>query len=252
MKGLAAKAEDRFSTAREMCLALSGCGVSEAPALAVGEWVEGLAAGALADRTAKITAIETNANLKVHSLSSFRPGAISSAPPGPPPPGAASALGPSDRPPRSEQSPDALTITMNTGIIRMNSRVRVAGTAAAAAAVLLAGVLLSVRSTRQSPAVDSTKPSVLASGGSAAVAPPNAESQLVLAPASTVSAPAPALVPGPGTELAPPTAASSARQSGFASPLPARRPATAASPGKSGSTQRPKEGSGSDVFDSRE
>jgi serine/threonine-protein kinase len=257
MKGLAAKVEDRFGSARAMCLGLAGCGVQEAPALAVGEWVESLAAGALADRTAKIAAIETNGNLKVHSLSSLRPEAPSSPPPAP-------AEVPRPTIPVGEDighksGETALTITMSTGAIRLNSRMRAVGTAAAAVAALgLLGVLLSVRSSRPSPAVDSTKPALLTSGGSAASAPPAAASQLDPAPAPAAVAPPPAAAPGPSAELAQPTAAApSVRPSAAAAGPPSRRTATAASPssgvsGRSASPQRPKEGSGADVFDSRE
>jgi serine/threonine-protein kinase len=59
MRGLEAMPQDRFATAREMCMALAECGLAEAPSIAVGEWVQTLAVDALAERSAKITAIET-------------------------------------------------------------------------------------------------------------------------------------------------------------------------------------------------
>ena len=62
MRGLEAMPEDRFATAREMCMALAECGVTQAASIAVGEWVQNLAADTLAERSAKISAIETRGN----------------------------------------------------------------------------------------------------------------------------------------------------------------------------------------------
>jgi serine/threonine protein kinase len=59
MRGLAAKPEDRFPTAREMCVALARCGIREAPSIAVGEWVAALAVESLTDRMAKVAALES-------------------------------------------------------------------------------------------------------------------------------------------------------------------------------------------------
>jgi serine/threonine-protein kinase len=246
MKGLAAKVEERFATAREMCLALARSGITEATALAVGEWVEGLAAGALADRNAKIAAIETHGDLKIHSLASLRPGAISSSPPAAAPPAEKAVPSPSGTPP-----PDALTVTMSTGVIRMNSRVRAVGTAAIAVALLLAGIVVAARSSRDAAALDSSKPSVLASGARVATAPPSAEAQLGLVPAPAVSAPAPAPPAAASADRAPPVVAASSARPAPAPLFPARRPSSGASPGRSASP-RPKEAAGGDVFDSRE
>jgi serine/threonine protein kinase len=59
MRGLAAKPEDRFPTAREMCVALARCGIREAPSIAVGEWVAALAVESLTHRMAKVAALES-------------------------------------------------------------------------------------------------------------------------------------------------------------------------------------------------
>src|SRR5579872_3882810 len=88
MKGLAAKVEDRFATARDMCMALGTCGVNEAPAIAVGEWVERIAAQALADRMAKIASIERRSGLWARSSDAAQAdagGTIASTPPSSPP-----------------------------------------------------------------------------------------------------------------------------------------------------------------------
>jgi hypothetical protein len=60
MRGLSADVNERFATARELCVALGGCGVQESAGIAVGEWVEGLATEALAVRSARIAAIESH------------------------------------------------------------------------------------------------------------------------------------------------------------------------------------------------
>jgi serine/threonine protein kinase len=59
MRGLAAKPEDRFPTARAMCVALARCGIREAPSIAVGEWVAALAVESLTNRMAKVAALES-------------------------------------------------------------------------------------------------------------------------------------------------------------------------------------------------
>jgi serine/threonine-protein kinase len=79
MRGLSAKMGDRFATARDMAIALAACGVREATSLEVGEWVEGLAADALADRMARVSAIEQQseehiaASMIMRAASSVRP-----------------------------------------------------------------------------------------------------------------------------------------------------------------------------------
>ena len=58
MRGLSADPASRHASARALCLALGACGVPEAATITVGVFVEGLASTALAERTAKIAAIE--------------------------------------------------------------------------------------------------------------------------------------------------------------------------------------------------
>jgi eukaryotic-like serine/threonine-protein kinase len=146
MRGLSAKVEDRFATAREMCVALGQCRVAEAPSIAVGEWVENLAAAALADRMAKVTAIES------HRDSAFITHDAANAPK-PPAPDAASvrkaaadaptvvAAG-TNRTKRASSDPpaDSLSVSLSTSAIRRSARARVLG----AVVILTAGLMLCV------------------------------------------------------------------------------------------------------------
>ena len=59
MRGLSADVDERYASARDLCVALTSCGVQEAAGITVGEWVEGLAKEALDARSAKIAAIES-------------------------------------------------------------------------------------------------------------------------------------------------------------------------------------------------
>ena len=58
LRGLAASPQDRFASARDMCVALSECG-SPASAMTVGDWVHQTAAAALADRAQRVAALES-------------------------------------------------------------------------------------------------------------------------------------------------------------------------------------------------
>ncbi len=249
MKGLAAKPEDRFASAREMCLALGQCGLAEAPSIAVGEWVERLAAGALADRTAKIAAIETHSGMYPPSQNSLRPSSSSPIPP---------ANG-RDRPslptqveepiPRSEPAADPLSITMSTGVIRLKSRVRAWG-AVAAAATLALGVALAFVGRHRSPQETDS------AGGSGPAAAHATIADVSAIPPPPPAASIPTAATAPSTATATPSdnadtaraagrlEASPARRSGVA---PTQRPATGPAP-----LPRARATGGNDVFNSRE
>lgn len=146
MRGLSAKVEDRFATAREMCVALGQCRVAEAPSIAVGEWVENLAAAALADRMAKVAAIETQRDSAFIAHDAANP-------PKPQPPDAGSvrkaaadaptvvAAG-TNRTKRAASDPpsDSLSVSLSTSAIRRSARARVLG----AVVLLTAGLMLCV------------------------------------------------------------------------------------------------------------
>jgi eukaryotic-like serine/threonine-protein kinase len=167
MKGLASKAEDRFASAREMCVALGACGLAEAPSIAVGEWVEALAADAIAERSAKIAVIETHPGRAV-SNDSLRPALpdprAREAPAGGP-------LAPTVRPPSGE-TPNPVTVTMNTAVIRMNARVRAWGVAAAVVVILAVAGVATLRLSPPTGHVQRGAPDVAPAAVTLASAPP--------------------------------------------------------------------------------
>ena len=150
MKGLAARPQDRFTTAREMCNALGKCGVPEAPSITIGEWVEHLAADVLAERSAKVSAIESH-----HELSSGGILSPSTRPPDDPP--TANVL-PPDSPTRlgEEQSrggprqaglalyeprSEVQAIPVTTGMLRRQTQLRVWSAAGALVLIVAGGTL---------------------------------------------------------------------------------------------------------------
>jgi serine/threonine protein kinase len=144
MRGLSARVEDRFATAREMAVAVGACGIQEASSLEVGEWVEALASQSLADRTARVTAIETRTEYDIASSVSMRTMAGAS--------GAETIVEPGPRVSRApirlsrvrtqDGASEALSVTLNANVFRSRARWRLgiaavllalAGTAALAA-----------------------------------------------------------------------------------------------------------------------
>jgi serine/threonine protein kinase len=237
MKGLAPKVADRFASAREMCLALGQCALGEAPSIVVGEWVERTAEGALADRTAKIAKIESSSDARVPAI-----GNLTSSPPNASPPldGTPTLPPPEDVSPKSERAPEALSITMSTGVIRMNTRVRAWGTAAGVAAVVLGVALASVRLSRRTGSEQA---------GAPAAAPSAAEVSKI--PPPPLPAPAALETAAPGPSAAPSPAPSARRVDLPSAPAPARRPAATATQ-RVGGPSAPRPPGGGDVFNSRE
>ncbi len=241
MKGLAANVADRFASAREMCVALGSCGVAEAPAVLVGEWVEQLAAEALAQRTAKIAAIETRSDATEGLVDgqSLRPsGAPTVAPP-------AHVLSPGPRVSAdAETSSDVLAATLSAGTVRQGARVRLIGAGVALVAAVL-GVKMLLTRANAAPARESPA----AAAGDARVAEPPPAS---VAPPSVARAGAPG--PAPAGLSAPPTPAGGAALSGppiVASSEP--KPATPPARRRAAAAARPSATRASDgVFDSRE
>ncbi|HLK39115.1 MAG TPA: serine/threonine-protein kinase, partial [Polyangiaceae bacterium] len=196
MRGLAGTVGDRFASAREMCVALSQCALGEAPAVAVGEWVEKLAAEALAERSAKIAAIETSTDVRVPARDSVRLALASRPPP-------SKIEGRTVRPPTEEHSntteaaSDPVGMTLTTGVIRRRARLRMWGATTAAGALVLAAVLafaLSGRraSERTSAVVPPLPTAAAAQIASTALVPPS----LGAAPDPATAEPAPS-VPTP-------------------------------------------------------
>jgi serine/threonine-protein kinase len=63
MRGLAREQSERFSTAREMAVALERSGLPIAPSSVIGEWVESLASEKLSVRASRIAEIESSTHL---------------------------------------------------------------------------------------------------------------------------------------------------------------------------------------------
>jgi serine/threonine-protein kinase len=246
MRGLALAVEDRFATAREVCVALSTCGVQEAGGIAVGEWVEGLAAEALADRSAKIVAIET------HSEGSAPSSVNSVLPP----------RGTSDSPTTLVQSTPAstqathpsepasamLTATIAAGAFRSNVRTRIWGTSAALVVLVLGGLFAVLRG--GTPGRSDTP-----SGRSSAAAASETARKATVATAPSSPPVQPEAktteLPAPSTEGTAPRADTSATT---ANPVPPRRAGAPAARRAAPSASPPvsRNPSGATVFESRE
>jgi serine/threonine protein kinase len=189
MRGLEAMPEDRFATAREMCVALAACGVPEAPSITVGEWVQSLAADALAERSAKISAIETRdsdprAALRRGMLSpSMRPPGESPTLPEIPAAANTEGLSPTVGPPapsKDDSHSDVLSLAISPGSLRGGRRVR-AWIAAGVLALLVAGATLVIERSVGGD-VASTSPTPVASAATAAPAPERSELLVAVPP----------------------------------------------------------------------
>jgi serine/threonine-protein kinase len=160
LKGLDQEPKRRFSTAREMFLALESCGPL-ASAVAVGEWVGRCASETLADLAVKLAAVETESH------------ALPPRPSAPPP-------APESKPPRgaSPTAPSSTVVTQLAGVtvpdvrsVRTVSRRSRASTLAAASA-LVAAVTVAIAFLRLRAPPVAAAPSLPPSASMAAATPP--------------------------------------------------------------------------------
>jgi eukaryotic-like serine/threonine-protein kinase len=242
MRGLAHDPSERFPTARDLCVAIAGCGVAEATGLAVGEWVEGLAEQALAERSARIAEIESRTDVTLQAVEPHP----STPPHAPHPPGGTIPSVPTlaAAPPVTssgvggEGSGDETNGTMiATPFGSVRARLLGAGTAAA---LILAVLVFAL--TRSGPR--ETDRTLAASRTTVPDAPPPVASSLV---APVEPAPRPT-----ETETTPPPSAAPSPSASAAPAPPPRRP-TVSGPRPQHGTPAPPKGTGKDsVFDSRE
>jgi serine/threonine-protein kinase len=239
MRGLAADVHERYASARDLCVALSGCGVQESAGIVVGEWVQGLAAQALALRSAKLAAIESHTDTS--SVAAGPLGPVSSPPSASMPaagqlnsPSVPTVSGaikiPSANVAAAEAPGDETSPTMSATAILRNVRFRVLGAAAAVAACIAIVAFAFAHG---------SKPEAAVAAGSATAtpvapsAPPPPAARIPPPPASVlavVTAPAPEVAPAPPQTrpgvprpAAPARAAPAARQP-RATPAPGRAP----------------------------
>jgi serine/threonine-protein kinase len=200
MKGLAPDPADRYATARDMAAALLRC-CPPADPTAVGDWVRGLAAETLADRSQWIREMETSPSGPSTSTSSDKLQAASAGRPAAAPPV------PPDQNTRTDLSGEASRVSPSTGVLRW-----AIGIGAAAAAALL--VALVVARGPSGPAAPAPAPS--------AAAAPTASTPVVVTGPSSDEAPAP-----------PPSASAAASAAGTSTrgvPSAGQRPAPARPP----------------------
>jgi serine/threonine-protein kinase len=247
MRGLAHDPAERFPTARDLCIALAGCGLQEASGLAVGEWVEGLAEEALAERTARIAAIETQSGTDPQALEHH-----GSTPPQSQPPAAPARNTPSLptlTAPRlspvtaiAEAPGEVTNVAMIASMIpRMRARVLGVGTAVAVGLVAIVVAL-----TRGGPHEASA---VAAHGVPSQSSAPAASSAPVAAPVAPD--PAPVEPPAPSSAAAPIASSAAPPPAGTAALAPVQRP-TPAGPRPSRAAAPAKGPAKDSVFDSRE
>jgi len=244
MRGLAHDPRERFPTARDLCVALAGCGMAEATGLAVGEWVESLAEEALAQRSARIAEIESQTDVSLRAAEPHP-----STPPQslPPPAGtipsvptlAAAPLVSSTRP--SSETPEGATNGASIAGVISSVRARVLG-AGMVAALILGALVFAL--TRGGP--HERAPTIARTGSEVTEPPVTAALPSVLATAAPVE-PAPTPSPLPPTPA--PTATPSAALP--AQPLPRRSTAATARPPHAAPAAVKSTGKDS-VFDSRE
>jgi serine/threonine-protein kinase len=249
MRGLHPKPEERYQTARDLCAALAGCGVPVAGPLAVGDWVEGLAEEALAQRAAKIAAIESESDTSVSAVGephgSTPPDSLQ--PPGtsraslptlaaPPPP--ALGVGSTEAPVADVTGVSVLSAALPS------ARARLLG--AGSAAALLLGILVFALARGGGSHKDTSATSHAAPTMTAAAAPPAAVEAIVPpAPEPPVVASPPPPAPSAPAMATPPPAPTAATT--------ATAPRRAAAPGARPAQPRPASKSANkDVFDSRD
>lgn len=159
MRGLAAKAVDRFATAREMCVALGQCGIREEPSIAVGEWVATLAIESLTHRMAKVAALESQSGSDAGLGESTRTAlTLGGGPMSDVTRVTGADFAPTSIHDRSSSDPPSAVVsaTLNAGFIdagttRRKARARVLGGAATVALVLVCGAFALARSMRVHP-----------------------------------------------------------------------------------------------------
>jgi hypothetical protein len=159
MRGLAAKAVDRFSTAREMCVALGRCGIREEPSIAVGEWVATLAIESLTHRMAKVAALESQPGSDAGPGESTRTAlTLGGGPMSDVTRVTGADFAPTSVHDRSSSDPPSAVVsaTLNTGSLHTGSphrkaRSRVLGGVAMVALVLVCGAFALARSMRVRP-----------------------------------------------------------------------------------------------------
>ncbi|MGD0678161.1 MAG: serine/threonine-protein kinase [Polyangiaceae bacterium] len=204
MRGLAAKMDNRFATAREMGQALATCGVPEAPSIAVGEWVEKLAAQSVADRLAKIAAIESVSDSDLVSSDALSPVLRA---------GAATRVdwSPGARPSaipiagaQAAAIDETTRVTASARIIPSASRVGLRIGGAAALVLVALGSVIAFGGIREriGARIVSTRPAVQVAVAAPSITAPSDPAKASDAPLSVVGlssppAPQPPIVPGP-------------------------------------------------------
>ena len=235
MRGLSADVNQRFATARDLCVALGTCGLQEAAGIAVGEWVEGLATEALALRSAKIAAIESQPEGSVEVI-------------GPHPSTPPNASIPAGHHPPSLPTVAAVAVPVHGGqtastdggaddatAIRRNVRIRILGAAAALAAGIAVVAFAFARGGTHGPERASA-----ALQGAPAVAPLTPSPSPFPVPAAAATPPPVAtavanfddLAPAPTQSSRPPPARAAAPAPPKAPPAGARSPRTTPPPAK--------------------
>jgi serine/threonine-protein kinase len=244
LRGLASNPQDRWRTAREMCVALGQCGTA-ASALSIGDWVENLATRGLADRARKVQQIESSSGrteIGFPPLPSWPANMQTSPPAGSSPPGL-------DPPrPSLDDATSARTqgagavdgaqvtgITTSIDVMFRKARRRAWIGVAAGILVLVGGIAIVLLPSRKAPGASAN------SRPSAAVAPAPEPPPFVSA------APPPAPEPVRAAPRATPPLTADTSSSGRRSPI--MKPALSSSP-----TPRPRPPSSptNGVFESRE
>ncbi len=221
MRGLAPNPDERYPTARDLCVALSACGLQEAAGLAVGEWVEGLAEEALAERSARVAAIESQSETNTEPVERHTSTPPLSQPPPAPSHTSSMPTITAERPAPAAAVPgDGAADETNVSMVAMalpSVRARVLGVGTGAALLLAALVFALTRggprepehasaaarsALPESPVPVAAPPPVVATASPALAQSPPAEA--VPSPVAVPSTPAPAAAPSPRTTLARP------------------------------------------------
>jgi serine/threonine-protein kinase len=249
MKGLSPRLDERYATARAMCADLARCGVPEAPAMAVAEWVEALAVDALAERSAKIAAIASlpRGVVAFSPASSFPPAMHPTVPQlraATPLAVPFTAAAPSVERPLfvdpNEPRSDVVSVSVNTAAVRRGSRRRMWAAAGALSLLLVPAAFALVRVVPQAPRSGAAS--------QAKVPVPAFE------PASPVTAEIPSPPPPAFTDDSHPRAASPVASVSVPLPVRPAAPSTVqrAAPRPVAPSVRAPQRAGDGVFDSRE
>jgi serine/threonine-protein kinase len=233
MRGLSTDVHERYATARDLCIALGTCGMQEAAGIVVGEWVQGLAAQALALRSAKVAALENHpdtASLSLGHGSSPPPSAsmpvAANISPSIPTLAAAAVNVPSDHVAPAE-GVEPTSPTLSATAIRRNVRVRFLGAGAAVLACIVVVAFAFARGGRSGSAEGETSSSTPSAGAAQAAAPPKAP-PLPLIPPPPVATEIASSVAPPQAPAAQPPAPAARPAVVHATPVPQRAAAAAA------------------------